>query len=70
MCKYNIAAYITAYQDIEALNKCIISLKKQTYPIKEIFIIDNSPEKLNFSTLDEQGVILEHHPNNIGISGG
>jgi len=70
MCKYNIAAYITAYQDIEALNKCIHSLKKQTYPIKKIFIIDNSPEKLIFSTLGEQGVILEHHPNNIGISGG
>ncbi|GFE68439.1 glycosyltransferase family 2 protein [Chroococcus sp. FPU101] len=67
---YKIAAYITAYQDLEAVKKCLISLRNQTYNINKIFVIDNSPEMLKFDLLLEQDVILEHHPENIGIAAG
>ncbi len=67
---YNVAAYITAFQDYEALNKCILCLKNQTHPIEKILIVDNSPKQLNSSALDDEGIVYQYYPNNIGISGG
>lgn len=66
---YKIAAYITAYQDLEAVNNCISAIQKQSYPIQEIYIIDNSPNPLKLAEI-AQNIIIDFHPENLGISGG
>lgn len=68
---YKICAYITAYQDNDAVITCVNSLKNQTYPIDKIFIIDNSKiSELVVTYHDSDFVIVEHHPENIGIASG
>jgi len=64
---YKIAGYITAYQEKQALQNCLEGIKKQSYPVQEIFIVDNSQEQLIPST---EQIIVDFHPENIGISGG
>ena len=66
---YKVAAYITAYQDIEALNKTITAIQKQSYTVSEILIVDNS-EKAIISEKNYQNIIVEFHPENIGVDGG
>ncbi|MBV6623513.1 MAG: glycosyltransferase family 2 protein [Rivularia sp. (in: Bacteria)] len=66
---YKIAAYITAYQDIEALEKTIEAIKQQSYKICKIFIVDNSLEPI-ISATKYQDIIVEHHSENIGVDGG
>jgi rhamnosyltransferase len=69
--KYKIMAYITAYEDKQAILKCIQSLKNQSYRIHEIFIIDNSKVPLiSLSEELDEGITIETHSENIGISGG
>jgi rhamnosyltransferase len=65
-----VAAYITAYQDKEAIQKCLACIFSQTHSVDRIFVIDNSPKLLDFSSLKSEKIIIEHHPENIGISGG
>ena len=67
---YKVAAYITAYEDIKALEKCIIAIKKQLYPVQKIFIIDNSRSQLTSSILEDKDIITNFAPINKGISGG
>jgi len=67
---YKIAAYITAYKDTDAVDKCIQLLNKQSYPIDKIFVIDNSPTQLKLSFLNQENVIIQFHPENIGIAKG
>jgi rhamnosyltransferase len=66
---YKIAAYITAYQDLEAVQTCIQAIQKQSYPLQSIYIIDNSSQPLLNSNPSEN-IIVNHYPENIGISGG
>ena len=66
---YKIAAYITAYQDIEALEKTIAAIEKQSYTISQIFIVDNSNYPI-ISQTNYQNIIVEFHPENIGVGGG
>lgn len=66
---YKVAAYITAYQDIEALKNTITAIKKQSYAISEIFIIDNSEKQIIFEN-DFENILVEYHPENIGVDGG
>ena len=66
---YKVAAYITAYEDIEALHKTIAAIQKQSYPILKIFIVDNSKNPI-LSETDYQNIIIESHPKNIGVDGG
>lgn len=66
---YKVAAYITAYQDIEALESTINAIKKQCYLISEIFIIDNSEKQIIFENKDKN-ILVEFHPENIGVDGG
>ncbi len=69
---YRVAAYITAYRDIVALNHCITALQSQSYPIERIVVVDNSPQPLDLPAnggTDEQLVVWPH-PENIGIAGG
>jgi len=66
---YKIAAYITAYQDREALLKTIAAIQEQSYQISEILIVDNS----TISIIEEnnyQNTIVKSHPENIGVDGG
>lgn len=69
MINYKVAAYITAYQDLEALQTCIKAIQKQSYPVQSIYIVDNSPQPLFISDSSEN-IIADHYPENIGISGG
>ena len=66
---YKVAAYITAYQDSEALEKTIATIQKQSYKISKIFIVDNSTEPI-ISATQYQDTIIEYHPENIGVDGG
>jgi rhamnosyltransferase len=65
-----IAAYITSYEDQPALENCIQSILKQSYPVDKVFIVDNSKIKVNIVFPNSQKIIVNHHPENIGISQG
>ncbi|KZL48590.1 glycosyl transferase family 2 [Nodularia spumigena CENA596] len=64
---YQVIAYITAYKDLQAVKNCLELLKNQSYPIQEIFVVDNSPQQIIFS---EDGLLVKHCPENIGVAGG
>ena len=66
---YKVCAYITSYNDLEAVNNCIFALGQQTYPIEKIHIIDNSSQPITLEK-EENKITIDHHPENIGISGG
>lgn len=70
--KKNVLAYITAYEDPEAVKNCIAAILKQTYNIAQILIVDNSSKyKLCFDEEDTSSNIrIIYHHENIGISGG
>lgn len=91
MYNYKIAAYITAYEDTAAVERCIAAIQAQTYPVDVIFIIDNSRQnplnstlelpEISFEKIDSENIninqthnqtniIIESHPENIGIAGG
>ncbi|QEP99942.1 glycosyltransferase family 2 protein [Thermosynechococcus sp. CL-1] len=68
---YRILAYITAYNDSSALNRCIESLINQTYKIDQLLIVDNSSKPLTIQTLGNNlSIEVKHHPENIGVAGG
>ncbi|MBD2655382.1 glycosyltransferase family 2 protein [Synechocystis sp. FACHB-383] len=65
---FNVVAYITAYQDLPSIQKCIKSLKFQSFIPKNLLIIDNSQKALS---LDIQiPHIIQYCPENIGVAGG
>jgi len=67
---YRILGHITAYNDLESLNNCIISLSNQTYRLEELLIIDNSPVALAItSSLSHIPLNIQHYPENIGVAG-
>jgi len=69
---YRVAAYITAYEDAEALSACIHAIKAQSYPVQQIVVLDNSVQRLPLSpncSCDET-ILVWFHPENIGIAGG
>lgn len=65
---YKVAAYITAFQDSSAVEACLSGIKEQSYPIQDIYIVDNSPQAIVENT--HESLIIRHHPDNIGIGGG
>jgi len=70
---FKVLAYITAYQDRDALYQCIQSIQQQNYSVDKIVIVDNSPSSLiQNRTYCCQSVdtLVWHYPENIGISGG
>ncbi len=67
---YRIAAYITAYQDVDAVKKCITAIQNQSYPVEKIYIIDNSTIPLSSQINSHPKLIFDHHPENIGIAEG
>ena len=66
---YKVAAYMTAYQEIEAVDRCIGAIERQSYPIKEIFIVDNSSNDLELQH-KYTNVTVDRHPENVGVAGG
>ncbi len=68
MTALRVAAYITAYEDAEALNHCLRALQVQTYSIEQIFIVDNSRHPIPLAPNSKLRVF--HHPENIGIAAG
>lgn len=69
MKNYKIAAYITAYHEIEALQKTITAITKQSSPIEKIFIVDNSKNQI-IANNSQENIIVDFHPENIGVAGG
>ncbi len=69
---YRIAAYITAYEDAEALNACLNALQRQSYPIEQVLVVDNSRQLLVLEPESIQNLKIQvlHHPKNIGIAAG
>jgi len=67
---YKVAAYITLYKDIDAIEKCLSCLYEQTYPIDKIFIVDNSPKRLDSLVFNNEKIIIDFHPENIAIAEG
>lgn len=67
-----IAAYITAYEDPDAVQKCLAGIEQQSYPVAAIIIVDNSAQHpLSSSTLATTLPLIIHaYPNNIGVAGG
>ncbi len=63
---YKILAYITVYQDHKSADICIKAIKDQTFPIDQIFVIDNSPVIINLN----QNSMIKSYPENIGIGAG
>ena len=69
---YRIAAYITAYEDVQALNACLSALQAQTRSLDQILVIDNSrqPLPLEPQHANDPKLRVFHHPENIGIAAG
>ncbi len=69
---WQVTAYITAYADSSALNRCLAGIRAQTYPIQHILIVDNSPTPLAIAPehAADPRLRIWHHPENLGISGG
>jgi rhamnosyltransferase len=66
---FKVAAYITAYEDYRAVEACVTAIKNQSYTVEKIFIVDNSvTEPVLLSNYEN--VIIDAHPENLGISGG
>ncbi|HEY9827933.1 MAG TPA: glycosyltransferase family 2 protein [Stenomitos sp.] len=66
-----VVAYITAYEDWEAVDRCLYAIQKQTFQVTHILIVDNSSKNLiptRFNLLEE--ITVQSFPENIGISGG
>jgi rhamnosyltransferase len=64
-----VLAYITAYEDKKAVQNCVQAIQNQSFPVHKIFIINNSSIepilKWNYTN-----IIIEHHPENIGVGAG
>jgi rhamnosyltransferase len=67
---YKVAAYITSYNDLNAVERCITAIKQQTYFVEDIYVIDNSKERLKSPFLERDRVIVDTRPENIGIAAG
>ncbi len=69
---YSVAAYITAYEDAEALHACLTAIKAQSYPVQQMVVVDNSPERslLAPQYQSDPTILVWFHPENIGIAGG
>jgi rhamnosyltransferase len=69
---YQVAAYITVYEDLHAVQQCLRGIERQTYPVKEVIIVDNSAENpLQLSALATKlPIVLKAFPQNLGVAGG
>lgn len=70
--RYKVIAYITAYEDPEAVKNCIKAILKQTYKVVQVLVVDNSLKNTTFFNEDKiaNNIKIYYHDENIGISGG
>lgn len=62
-----VCAFTTAYNDAQALSRCLQAILAQSYEVLEILVIDNSPSPL--LKYDEfERVQLYHCPENLGVA--
>lgn len=66
--RYRVGAFLTAYKDETAARCCLQAILKQTHPVADILVIDNSPVSVLAATALENAQIL-HCPENLGVSG-
>ena len=68
-----VIAYITAYEDLSSLCRCIQAIRAQNYPVERIVVVDNSSVPL-LETEKAQGeegsLLVWSYPENIGVAGG
>ncbi len=64
----SVAAYVTAYEDAEALKVCLNALLLQTCSIEQVFVVDNSHQPLSLEP--DAKIRVFHHPENVGIAAG
>lgn len=69
---YRVAAYVTAYEDAQALSACLGALQAQVYAIEQVLVVDNSQQPLALAAASTCRLRLQvlHHPENIGIAAG
>lgn len=68
---YKIAAYITAYEDPEAVDRCANAILKQSVTVSTVLVVDNSNDSRVSSTLQaRETVSVLSHPENIGVGAG
>lgn len=65
---FKVSAYITAYEDQQAVIDCVTAIKSQSYAVEKIFIVDNSSQPVLLP--DKVDVLIEAHPENVGVAGG
>jgi rhamnosyltransferase len=65
---YKVAAYVTAYEDPEAVESCIQSIINQSLAVEKILIVDNSKHKPILQLQNQKNIVIQYHPENIGIS--
>lgn len=66
--KYKVAAYITAYEDPEAVMLCVQAIRTQILPVQKIFIVDNSDQKSFLASAEN--IIVKYFPENRGVGEG
>ena len=66
--QYRVCAFTTAYNDAQALSRCLQAILAQSYDVLEILVIDNSPSPL-LKYDDFERVQSYHCPENLGVAG-
>ncbi len=64
----DISVYIPAYNAEQYLEKCLAGVKAQTYPIKEIIVIDDGSTDATAEIARDMGARLMQQPGNSGLS--
>jgi len=65
----NIVAYSSSLSGEEALKRLVGALRIQTYPIKEIIVVDNGRSRETPDEIFAGDVTVIRHPRNLGTSG-
>lgn len=68
--EYKIAAYITAYEDSEAVMNCINAIQSQSVSVEKLLILDNSSQEPLLALANTDYIDIKFHPENIGIGAG
>lgn len=66
---YRVAASITAYEDIKAVESCLKAIDRQSYEIDAILIFDNSHVPMFHSVNSEIETLVKTCPENVGTAG-
>ncbi|MDP5338353.1 MAG: glycosyltransferase family 2 protein [Nodularia sp. (in: cyanobacteria)] len=70
VCKYKIAAYITAYEDPTAVINCLNAIAAQSVAVDKLLILDNSIQQPLWHLANKENIYIKFYPENIGIGAG